>query len=127
MQSFFLPSIKKECEDAHNTAVNLRSNWQAIEAFNQEGEQIIKQIQALEKEIAKLQSERQKMTIESQNMQNAQQKSEEQLIILRQSLDMINREEWTKIDLSKLIESSSLVKLLSNVNDLELLSQEYRF
>ena len=31
------------------------------------------------------------MTIESQNMQNAQQKSEEQLIILRQSLDMINR------------------------------------
>ena len=123
VQSFFLPSIKKECEDAHNAAVNLRSNWQAIEAFNQEGEQIIKQIQALEKEIAKLQSERQKMTIESQNMQNAQQKSEEQLIILRQSLDMINREEWTKIDLSKLIESSSLVKLLSDVNDLELLSQ----
>ena len=36
---------------------------------------------------------------------------------------MINREEWTKIDLSKLIENTSLVKLLSNVNDLELLSQ----
>jgi hypothetical protein len=104
VQSFFLPSIKSECELAQTEALNLRSAWEAINEFSTEGAAVSHQVESNQKLLSESKQQRAVLLQEQAMAEKKNQDCEEQNNILQQSLGFMERNEWEMIDVSRLIE-----------------------
>ena len=118
VQSFFLPSIRNECEIAQAEALTLRSSWQAIDEFRTNSSDISAQMESNNVTLEELKQQRD-MLIRDRSTAHAQiQAEEEQKSILMQSMSLIEREEWSLIDLSRLKTNTEIANQLKQINTL---------
>ena len=119
VQSFFLPSIRNECELAQTEALILRSAWKAIDEFAANGAAVTHQIQSNEKLL--LDSSQQRTTLLQERVMDEKknQDHEYQNNILQQSLGFMERGEWEMIDVSQLNDDSGLGEKVKQINELD--------
>ena len=118
VQSFFLPSIRNECQIAQKEALTLRSFWQAIDEFNTNSLDISAQMEANKATLEQLNQQRETLVRDRSAAHSQIQSEEEQRTILMQSISLIEREDWNSIDLSRLKKNTELVNQLKQINTL---------
>ena len=116
VQSFFLPSIQNECERAQAEALALRSSWQAIDEFKTNCLDLTAQMDSNEAILVQLKQQRETLVRDRSTAHAQLQSEEEQLSILIQSMSLIERDEWSLIDLSRLKENAEIVEQLNEIN-----------
>lgn len=119
VQSFFLPSIRNECQIAQTEALALRSSWQAIDEFRTNSSDISAQLESNKAILEELNQQRSTL-IRDHSIAHAEiQSKEEQRNILSQSISLIEREEWALIDLSRLEDNAEIAEQLNQIKTLE--------
>jgi len=116
VQSFFLPSIQNECERAQAEALTLRSSWQAIDEFKTNSLDLTAQMDSNEAILVQLKQQRDTLVRDRSTAHAQLQSEEEQLSILIQSMSLVERDEWSFIDLSRLKENTEIVEQLNEIN-----------
>ena len=93
VQSFFLPSIRNECQIAQTEALALRSSWQAIDEFRTNSSDISAQLESNKAILEELNQQRSTLIVITRLlMQRFNLKKNKN--ILSQSISLIEREEW---------------------------------
>jgi hypothetical protein len=118
VQSFFLPSIRNECEIAQAEALTLRSSWQAIDEFRTNSSDISTQMESNNATLEELKQQRDTLIGDRSAARAQIQDEEEQKNILMQSISHIEREEWSSIDLSRLKANTEIANQLKQINTL---------
>ncbi|MDA8680132.1 AAA domain-containing protein [Euryarchaeota archaeon] len=118
VQSFFLPSIRHECERAQAEALTLRSSWKSIDEFKANSSDISAQTETNKATLEQLKQQRELLVRDLSTAHAQLQSEEEQKSILIQSMSLIERDEWSLIDLSRLKESAEIAEQLTQINTL---------
>jgi superfamily I DNA and/or RNA helicase len=119
VQSFFLPSIQNECQIAQTEALTLRSSWKAIDEFRTNSSDISAQLESNKAILEELKQQRGTLIRDRSTAHAEIQSEEEQRNILMQSISLIEREEWSLIDLNRLKDSTEIAEQLNQINALE--------
>jgi len=119
VQSFFLPSIRNECQVAQTMAEEIRKGWNAINRFQQEGKPLVQLQSSLTASFVQTKKQRERVLNERQSLEKATQDGEEQQIILQSSLEIIKQDKWSEINLNNLNNNNDFTKDLQRIIELE--------
>ena len=117
VESFFLPSVRDECERAQERALKMRADAEAVNRFLFEAEGIIGQVKQFNRERKEVEQAKQTFTLQQLEIERTTQEKENQKRIVARALAHIEEGRWSDFNLDELQDGAPFHSLLTAIRD----------